>query len=78
MERVAKLEAVINEGLLAFEKIHRLHSEGRVHDARQRLGQLLDVLIDKRLRPLIEEAVATESKSCWPNSTPPSSFTVCA
>lgn len=60
MEQVAKLEAIIGEGLRAFENIHRLHDEGREWDARQQLRPLLDVLIDKRLSPLIDAAVADE------------------
>lgn len=59
-ERVGSLEALIAEGRRTFERIHRLHKEGREQDARRELRVLLDVLIDRRLRPLIDEAVADE------------------
>lgn len=60
LEHAAKLQAVINEGVQAFDTIHRLHGEGRATDADQTLRQLLDVLIDKQLSPLIDTAVAKE------------------
>lgn len=60
IERAADLEAVIWEGVRSFERIHRLQRQGWEQDARRHLRQLLDVLIDQRLRPLIDEAVADE------------------
>lgn len=60
IERAANLEAVIWEGVRSFERIHRLQRQGWEQDARRHLRQLLDVLIDQRLRPLIDEAVADE------------------
>lgn len=60
IERAADLEALIWEGVRSFERIHRLQRQGQEQDARRHLKELLDVLIDKRLRPLIDQAVADE------------------
>lgn len=59
-ERVGSLETLIEEGRRTFEKIHQLHKDGLEQEARRELRVLLDVLIDRRLRPLIDEAVADE------------------